>query len=51
MRKQEKTRLAELTAETSHYEAIQAHNDIVSKLEFSIFSAIFFYLILDMIAK
>ncbi|KAG7623119.1 ATPase AAA-type core [Arabidopsis suecica] len=28
MRKQEKTRLAELTAETSHYEAIQAHNDI-----------------------
>ncbi|EFH45289.1 AAA-type ATPase family protein [Arabidopsis lyrata subsp. lyrata] len=28
MRKQEKTRLAELAAETSHYEAIQAHRDI-----------------------
>lgn len=32
MRKQEKTRLAELAAENSHYEAIQAHNDIVSNL-------------------
>ena len=29
MRKQEQTRLAELAAEKSHHEAIQAHKDIV----------------------
>lgn len=32
MRKQEKTRLAELDAEKAHFEAIQAHADIVSLL-------------------
>ena len=32
MRKQEKTRLAELAADKSHNEAVQAHKDIVSNL-------------------
>jgi len=34
MRKQEKTRLAELAAEKEHNEAIQASKDIVSNLLF-----------------
>lgn len=32
MRKQEKTRLADIAAEKVHFEAIQAHADIVSLL-------------------
>lgn len=38
MRKQEKTRLAELAAEKEHNEAIQAHKDIVSNLLFLMFA-------------
>lgn len=38
MRKQEKTRLAELAAEKEHNEAIQAHKDIVSDLLLLAFS-------------
>lgn len=34
MRKQEQTRLAELDAEKANFEAIQAHNDIVSGITF-----------------
>jgi hypothetical protein len=34
MRKQEDTRLAELTAEKSHFEAAQAQADIVSDYAF-----------------
>lgn len=33
MRKQEKTRLAELAADKSHNEAVQARKDIVSNFE------------------